>query len=132
MPSPERRAAAALVLAAVCFALLGIAAAVSRSLIPHRVDATIDRIEVRHEKHPGVDDVWLVHLDGRAVHVDAATARRLQVGVPLHKERWDTRLTAGDRAIPLSLSHDAQGMLWVMPLTVLAAIAVARVGAGNA
>ena len=125
MHSRDVRAAAVLLGAAVLFALIGIGAAVNRSLIPRSVEATVDRVEVRREKRPGVDDVWLIHLDGRPVHVDRATAERLSQGQRLRKGAWDTQLTADDERIELALSADARAMLAVMTLTVGAAMVAA-------
>ena len=101
-------------------------ATISRSLIPRELVATVERIEVRHEKHPGIDDVWLVHFDGDAVHVDAAVAQQLAEGLAVRKGAWATTLLSGSEAIPLGLSREARGMLWVMPLTVLSAVAALR------
>ena len=127
MRSPDQRARVALLLLGVAFAAVAVGATVSRSLIPRSIDSTVHRVEVRQEKHPGVDDVWLVHLDDQgAVHVDAATARRLEKGMNLRKGAWDTNVRAGDQAIPLTLSSDARAMLWVMPLTVISAVAAGR------
>jgi hypothetical protein len=121
MRSPSR-AAAVLLLAVVAFALLGAAATISRSLIPLAVDGTVTAVEVRREKHPGIDDVWLVHPDdGRRLHVDANTARHVPEGGRLVKPRWARTLQVDGRPLALPLSDDARGMLWVMPLTILAA-----------
>jgi hypothetical protein len=110
---------------ALAFALANIAVTVSRSLIPRHVSGTADRIEVRREKHAGVDDVWLVHIGGRPVHVDAETASRVREGAALRKDAWDRRLRVGSEVVELGLSDDARGMLWVMPLTLLATAASA-------
>jgi hypothetical protein len=125
MRSPSRAAAALLALG-VAFALLAVSATVSRSLIPHGIDAAVTEIEVRREKHPGIDDVWLVHLDdGRRLHADAEIARRLDDGAQLTKAPGQTQMTIDGTTLPLTLSGDAIGMLWVMPLTLITAIATA-------
>lgn len=124
MRSPSRAVAAAtfLLVLAVAFALVSVAAMVSRSAIPHALDGTVAHIEVRREKHPGVDDVWLVHLDdGSRLHVDAATAQRLDEGSRVRKPAWQATLAVDGEPVRLALSDDAIGMLWVMPLTVLSA-----------
>jgi hypothetical protein len=126
LPSRDRLARLVLVVVAFGFAATAIGATVSRSLIPRALDATVDAVEVRVEKHPGIDDVWLVYLDGDAVHVDAATARQLDAGMAVHKTAWATTLTADGASIPLALSAEARAMLWVMPLTVLAAVVATR------
>lgn len=126
MRSPDQHARLVLLILAVAFGATAVIASISRSLIPRDVDATVQRVEVRHEKHPGVDDVWIVHLDDDAVHVDAAIAQRLERGMALRKDAWDTTLTAGGENVSLHLSREARGMLWVMPLAVLSAAALSR------
>ena len=129
MPSPDRRAAAALLALAAAFALLAIAATVNRSLIPRSVDGTVEHIEVRTEKHVGIDDVWLVHVGGDVMHVDAGTARHLREGDRLRKGAWRTTLTADGETLDLGLSDDARAMLWVIPLTLLCVAGAAFAGA---
>jgi hypothetical protein len=110
----------------IAFALLAVGATVSRSLIPHGVDAIVSAVEVRREKHPGVDDVWLVHLDdGRRLHVDAALASRLREGSRVAKARGETQVAVDGAPVVLDFSRDALGMLWVMPLTLLSGAAAA-------
>lgn len=119
MRSPDRRAAAVLLVLAAAFAVIAVTATISRSLIPRAMDGTVDRVEVRTEKHPGIDDVWLVHVNGDVIHVDATTATDLEQGAELQKAAWSRTLTVDGQAIDLHLSHDARTMLWVMPLTLL-------------
>jgi hypothetical protein len=125
MRSPSR-AAGALLAIGVAFALLALGATISRSLIPHEIDGTVAAVEVRREKHPGVDDVWLVHFDdGRRLHADADVARHLSADVALAKAVGETQLRVDDAPVDLALSRDAVGMLWVLPLTLLSAAAAA-------
>lgn len=123
MRSRERFAAAALLALVVGFVATAVGAVVHRSLIPRSLHATVTAVEVRHEKHPGIDDVWLLHLDGEPVHVDARTAQRLSEGSRVRKEAWQESLTVDGEARPLELSDDARAMLKVMPVIVLAALA---------
>ena len=103
--------------------MVNIGATVHRSLIPVGLDGTVARVEVRREKHPGIDDVWLVDVGQRRVHADASIAQRLPEGTAVSKPPWSATLTADGQRIPLRLSGDAVGMLWVMPLAVAAAAA---------
>lgn len=113
-----------LVTVAVLFAVANVAVTVHRSLIPVGLDGVVESIEVREEKHPGVDDVWLVSVGGRRVHADAGIASQLAEGERVDKARWDRRLRVDGTAMPLRLSSDATGMLWVMPVVLLALAAV--------
>ena len=69
-----------------------------RSGIPASLDGTVDRIEVRPEKHPGLDDVHLVTIAGKEVpppssstnesnteSQSAFTSRRIQLYSPAGK-----------------------------------------------
>ncbi len=129
MPSPERPGhgiALALVAAvAVGFAAAGTWALVARSTIPVAIDAEVTSVEVRREKNPGVDDVWLVGLDGRAHHIDAAVARTVGVGDRVVKERFSPTLLVDGEPVALQLSDDARTMLWVAPGAAAVAVAVA-------
>lgn len=108
---------------AVLFALGNTAVAVHRSLIPIAVDGVVEEIEVREEKHPGIDDVWLLHVAGRLLHADAEVAAQLTQGQHISKDAWDHRIEIDGASVPLGLSSDAVGMLWLMPL-LLAGVAV--------
>jgi hypothetical protein len=67
MRSPEAArtgAVALLLVAVVLFAALAAWSLAVRSTIPMALDGAVTGIEIRQEKHPGVDDVWLVAIDG--------------------------------------------------------------------
>lgn len=121
MRSPSGISAAALVLLAVAFVALNVAATFHRSLIPIAVDGTVTGIEVRREKHPGIDDVWLVTIGDRRLHVDAPIGRALGEGARVTKTAWAQRLVIDGTPRTLALSRDARAMLAVMPLTLLVA-----------
>jgi hypothetical protein len=107
---------------AALFAALGAWSLTARSAIPLSVDGTVTNIEVREEKHPGVDDVWMVSIDGKDRHLDAALASDLQVGDTVTKERWETGLSVNGTTRDLDLSGDARAMLGLAPVMVLVAI----------
>ena len=119
MRSPEaaRRGAVALLLVAVVlFAALAAWSLAVRSTIPMALDGTVTSVETRHEKHPGVDDVWLVSIDGDQRHLDTEIAVGLSVGDHLEKERWGTHLEVNGEARSLHLSSDARAMLFLAPM----------------
>lgn len=110
-------AAVALVLTGVFFAALAAWSLVARSTIPAELDGTVTTIELRHEKHPGVDDVWMVSVDeGGLRHVDVEVAARLAEGDRLRKNAWDTTLIVEGEPHQLSISDDARAMLALAPL----------------
>jgi hypothetical protein len=128
MRSPEsaRRGAVALLLVAVVlFAALAAWSLAVRSTIPMALDGTVTGIETRHEKHPGVDDVWLVAIDGDQRHVDTEIAKGLSVGDHIEKMRWDTRLEVNGEPRSLHLSNDSRAMLFLAPILALTAAVLA-------
>lgn len=112
MPSP--RGVLALLLAVLC--LGNLAVTFRRSLIPLRLDGTISTMEVRREKHPGVDDVHLIWVNRRSYHVDAVIAAALREGDRITKGMWGRTLQTPRGTIHLTVSQDCRGMLVVMPL----------------
>jgi hypothetical protein len=102
-------------------------ATVSRSVIPLDLTGTVQAVDVRFQKDPGLDDVWFVTVEGRQLVVDEEVARRLRVGQQVRKEAWSRTLVAADDVIALRLSPDARGMLVVVP-AVLVVLGVAAQG----
>ena len=138
MRSPEtaRRGAVALLLVAVVlFAALAAWSLAVRSTIPMALDGTVTSIETRHEKHPGVDDVWLVAIDGDQRHLDTEIAVGLSVGDHLEKERWDTHRRGEQRGAVAAPEQRSRAMLFLAPILALTAAVLAaaprRSGAGT-
>jgi hypothetical protein len=92
----------------------------SRSTIPLALDGEIREVEVRLEKNPGIDDVYLVSVDGRRIHVDRAVGIRLRSGMQVSKAAWDRVLRTSRGPVPLRPSQDTRRMVAAMPLIVLA------------
>lgn len=103
---------------AVVFAVANVAVTIHRSLIPVALEGEVTQVELRREKRPGLDDVWLAHIGGRRIHVDAVVARAMAPGAMVSKPAWSTTLQVDGRGVGLRLSSEARNMLWVMPLTV--------------
>lgn len=103
----------------------------SRSLIPPAVSGTVASRTVRHEKHPGHDDVCLWTMaDGRELHVDQAVYSLVPEGSTIAKRRFARTLTVVStrgptQEIVLEFSDDFRGMCLAMPLAVLIAAAAA-------
>ncbi len=99
----------------------------ARSTIPLSIDGRVVACEVRHEKHPGVDDVCLVTLeDGRVLHVDRPLFDSVDEGQVLQKAAWQRSLDCDGNVWPLDWSADARGM-W--PAMAVACVALAGVSA---
>jgi hypothetical protein len=112
---------------ALAFAALAAGESVARSGLGREWHGTVTSVDLRTEKHPGVDDVWYVAVDGRAVHVDAALARTLRTGDRLDKDRWERSVAVNGTRRALPLSGEARAMLVVAPLAAAAVAATAFV-----
>jgi|RhiMethySRZTD1v2_1073278.scaffolds.fasta_scaffold1912558_2 hypothetical protein len=98
--------------------------AVARSTIPLALDTTVQEKEIRPEKHPGKDDVYLLWLGGaRQIQVDRNVYDQVRIGDPLLKQPWSATLKHGDETVELSYSEDYSGMLKAMPACLLALLA---------
>ena len=121
--------AAVLLALAVALAVVGTWAAFARSLIPIAVDGEVTHHEVKHEKHPGVDDVYLVRIDsGRQLVVDREVGRAIRAGDVVSKHRWSTTLTTPRGEVALAASRDANAMVLVLPAAVVATALLVRFG----
>lgn len=110
----------------ICASLLAIANlwfTAARSMIPLAVDAKLISKETRPEKHPGVDDVYLLKLaGGQTIQVDQAIYDFVAEGEQLKKGAWSNQLDSGSETLRLQFSRDFQRMLWVMTATIAAAL----------
>jgi hypothetical protein len=97
-----------------------------RSGIPVGLAGRVERIEVRREKHPGLDDVHLVTVAGQVIHLDAEVAALLQVGDEVRKSGWSASLTTPSGTFRLTPSRDFWRMLRAMPLLFGGALLLLR------
>jgi hypothetical protein len=112
--------------AAVSGTALAAWTAAARSTIPLAWHGTVTRVELRREKHPGVDDAWFVTVDGDERHVDVAVARLVREGARVDKDAWQRGLRVDGADHPLRYPRDARRMLLVAP-AVAAAVALLAV-----
>lgn len=116
-------------LAAVVFGLINVGITFARSTIPYALHGRIEAIDLKFEKHPGVDDVYLVTINGRSYHVDRAVGVRLDQSDRIDKQAWSASLRTPRETVRLRPSADARRMTAVMPVAVLAALALTLAGA---
>ena len=131
MPSPKVIAAFVLLLMATLLAAGNLWFTAARSTIPLALDAIVLSKEIREEKHPPKDSVYLLRLDNhREMHVDRAVSDALSAGEQIHKDAWSHELRHDRGVLDLHWSADYRGMRWVMPgaLLVMAALAVVAIG----
>lgn len=89
-----------------------------RSGIPVSLTGTVERVEIRREKHPGLDDVHLVTISGSEIHLDADVASLLRVGDETRKAWGATGLTTPRGESRIKPSKDFLRMAVAMPLVV--------------
>ena len=129
MPSPDGRGPQWLLLGlGLGLAGLNVWVTLARSTIPAHLQATVIGVEVLPEKHPGVDDVWMVTVDGERFQADRAVAQHLAPGQRVQKAAWSRTLEVDGHSVLLSLSADARAMWIAMPLLVLLIWALLRFG----
>jgi hypothetical protein len=105
--------------------------AAARSLIPLALNDRVDRIELRREKHPGKDDVYLIALHGGSVlQIDQPVAEAMAIGSSVKKDAWSRTIQVDSRVVDLSWSADFQGMIKAMP-AILAVVVAAAAWAGR-
>lgn len=115
MRSLERTTVTSLLLIGLACAVGNLWYAAARSTIPLSVKGEVIGKRVGVEKHPGVDDVYLVTLDrGEPLRVDKQIFDQLSVGDGVYKVAWKTEMAIDDRILPLQLSRDFYGLLWCM------------------
>ncbi len=102
-----------------------------RSGIPVGLTGRVERVEVRHEKHPGLDDVHLVTISGRETHLDADVASWVREGDEVCKRAWSVELTTPRGVRRLGVSRDFGRMAVAMPLMVVLALFLLGRGRGR-
>lgn len=100
--------------------------AAQRSTIPMRLLDRIKQKEIRREKHPGKDDVLLLHMEsGSVLHVDRPVFEALREGDEIAKEAWSRQLRYGNQQLALGWSQDTRGMARGMPAVLVVLMATA-------
>lgn len=100
-----------------------------RSGIPSDLNGIVTDKRIGREKHPGLDDVHWIELDGsETMHVDKALYETLYIGDTLVKESMSETLLVNDNLLVLSPSEDFEGMLLAMPLVLLLFILLSMAG----
>ena len=123
MRSPKILSALMLLAMGVVLAAANVWFTAARSTIPLALDGVVTTMELRREKHPGRDDVFLLKLHSRTVQVDEAVYRTVSMGERLHKARWSKRLRHDGQTLSLTWSRDFRGMLLAMPMVIVILLA---------
>ena len=117
-----------LVLGTLALCVLNLYVLIYRSLIPVSVDGVVTGTEVRIEKLPGTDDVHIVVVDGRQIHVDPSIEGALSKGERVSKAAFSTSLETSDGPLPLRPSTGFWRMLIVMPAMLALTLWVLSLG----
>ena len=89
------------------------------SSTPVALNAEVVEKELRHEKHPGKDEVCLLHTgDGRILHVEKSVYDSVEVG-SLQKSAWSYEVANDGHGIQLAWSTDFNGMILAGPAHVI-------------
>ena len=95
-----------------------------RSTIPFELDGRVNDIVFITEKHPGLDDIFVITIGDRDIRVDPDIAREIDVGDHVRKDAWSTEMVISEedseRALGVQPSRDFNRMVVVMPVIALA------------
>lgn len=80
----------------LALALIGFAAALSRTLIPTRLDGSVESRRPTGEWPNSAMDTWYVTLDGQTYITSPETAAALVPGAEVGKAPWSRDLTPGN------------------------------------
>ena len=116
-----RSPSAWLLVLVVLLAAGNLGSTLSRSGIPAELTGYVERVEVRREKHAGLDDAHLVTIGERELHLDAEVAALLHEGDEVGKAAWSTDLVIQGHKHRVGLSKDFIRMALAMPLLVILA-----------
>lgn len=103
----------------VLLALANIAVTIRRSTIPLSLRGGVSDIQRRFEKHPGIDTVYLITVDGDTMQIDKELALRLDEGDGIEKRAWSTEMEVNGHRVTLDTSTDFDRMLVAMPILAL-------------
>lgn len=101
---------------------------IHRSLIPVSVDGVVTGTEIRIEKLPGTDDVHIVVIDGRQIHVNPSIEGALSRGERVSKPAFSTSLQTSDGPLRLRPSTEFWRMLLLMPAMLALTVWVLSLG----
>ncbi len=99
------------------FAMANVWVTAGRSTIYYSLDGTVTAMDRRLEKHPGLDDVYLISINSRAwIQIDKGLFDQLHIGSQLTKERWSKQIEVEGQSSRLEYSSDLVGMVRALPL----------------
>ncbi len=83
--------------------------------LPLGLNGQVSGMRVGTEKHPGIDDAYVITLDdARELRIDGDLFHALAQGDQLSKQPGKTDLKKNGQPMPLAWSRDVHGLLWCM------------------
>ena len=111
----------------LCLCVANVWYAAARSTIPSSLSGTVTKKRVGIEKHPGMDDAYLITLDsGKEQCIDAELFDQLATGAVLEKRAWEKRMSIDGHIKSLTWSRDFQGLIWCMLVALVIMGAIIR------
>ncbi len=84
------------------------------------MNAVVTNKQIGTEKHPGVDDVYLITLDdSSSIRIDGDLFEKITSGDRLSKQAWQNEIDIAGRTERLEWSRDFYGLLWCMLLAIV-------------
>jgi hypothetical protein len=104
----------------VSFAHANVWFAAARSTIPLALHGQVTQRLRLTEKHPGLDDVYVVALDSnQRIQVDGRVYDAMRLNQSINKRAWSRTIEVEGRPLDLDWSADFRGMAWAMPLLTI-------------
>jgi hypothetical protein len=101
-----------------------------RTTIPLAIEGAVTDEKMFFEKQRGVDDIHLVTIGDRTLHVTKPVAELMEIGDRVQKQAWSRSISVNGERSRLSPSQDFLGMLIVMPV-VLAVVILLNASTGS-
>lgn len=101
--------------------------AATRSTIPLSLKGTVTKKQVGTEKHPGVDDAYMITLDSRqTLCIDKLPFDAMATGDAIEKKAWQRELQVGAKAVGLQWSQDFYGIVGCMAAAMVIMVLMSR------
>lgn len=109
----DRITPASLWLLGLVFCVANLWYAASRSTIPLNLDGTVTAKRVGTEKHPGLDDAYMVAVNhGALICIDKLPFDAVEIGDYVTKRAWESELRVSGDIVSLTWSRDFHGLVW--------------------
>lgn len=127
MRTLDRLTIASLLTIGLALCLGNIWYAAARSTIPLSLKGTVTKKQVGTEKHPGVDDAYMITLDSRqTLCIDKLPFDAMATGDAIEKKAWQRELQVVGNAVGLKWSQDFYGIAGCMAAAAVIMVFMSR------